>query len=673
MSPIGITLYLFGTIFFLSAVAFAYYAVKNARLMRGPLGHQLMAMGGGLFITASLIGSVDYFIFPSSGLVYGEFSIWIAGLSAIVGGGALRVKEIQRVNQVSLLRILSTMPNARLYLVGIAALVFVSLPLSVLSSLPPLRPEFTWFDAVNMILWAFAFLIMAVAERRFNLVVRPSSAAITSAERKEERLLREGILALRVYSDFASKLSMTIIPIVGLATLRDVLAKTSHEHNILKACELTDQGALTTEKAEQNLVHIPEQQGVREVVDGLSNYVSRLIDLYSAIASAELAQEGVAKRYRAVKEKYGDVSVFPRILRAVPEGFLEEEKLALLSKEELEAKVRDRTQELEGALTKAREATEALEASKASFHNIVERSADGIIVVDRKKVVCFVNPAVESFFGRKAEEFVGETFPLPISASQVTELDIIRRNGENGVAELRVVETEWEGQRAYLALLRDITERVRADEQIKASLREKEVLLKEIHHRVKNNLQVISSLLNLQSSFIQDQQDLEIFQDSQNRVYSMALIHERLYQSQDLARIDLAEYIRDLAAHLIRSYKDSSERVALKVDAEGGFLNIDIAVPCGLILNELVSNALKHAFPDARTGEIHVELYADHDHQFIFRVSDNGVGLPQDLDFQNTQSLGLQLVNMLVSQLDGTIELNRGLGTEFKIRFSVPE
>jgi len=227
-----------------------------------------------------------------------------------------------------------------------------------------------------------------------------------------------------------------------------------------------------------------------------------------------------------------------------------------------------------------------------------------------------------------------------------------------------------ENARLYERAQREITERMRAEEQIKVSLEEKEVLLKEIHHRVKNNLQVISSLLNLQSRCVEDQSVLELFQESQNRIRSMALIHEKLYRSQDLVRIDFAEYIRNLATHLVRSYRANLGPVNLKVDANDVSLSVDAAVPCGLIINELVSNSLKYAFIDGREGEIRIELRSDRDHQLTLIVGDNGVGFPKDLDFRHTESLGMQLVNTLTNQLGGTVELHSDGGTEFKITFT---
>ena len=238
--------------------------------------------------------------------------------------------------------------------------------------------------------------------------------------------------------------------------------------------------------------------------------------------------------------------------------------------------------------------------------------------------------------------------------------------------EAQLVEELAECRQRVAELEASAAERKRAEEQIKASLREKEVLLQEIHHRVKNNLQVVSSMLYLQSKNIKDKETLEMFQESEKRVRSMALVHERLYQSQDLARIDLAEYIQSLTNYLFRSYGADSNVITLKINADDILLDIDTAIPCGLIINELVSNSLKHAFSGGREGEICIELRADDDGRSTLIVSDNGVGFPEDLDFRNTESLGLQLVNMLTRQLEGTIELDRSDGTAVKITFTEP-
>jgi len=203
---------------------------------------------------------------------------------------------------------------------------------------------------------------------------------------------------------------------------------------------------------------------------------------------------------------------------------------------------------------------------------------------------------------------------------------------------------------------------------IKDSLREKELLLKEIHHRVKNNMQIISSLLNLQSHYIKDKEMLDVLKESQNRIKSMAMIHEKLYQSDNLTDIEFDDYIQRLVSDLFYSYSIQKDQIKPLIEVEDVKLNIETAIPCGLIISELVSNSLKHAFPSGRKGELHVSLQT-HDDEYELKISDNGIGIPESIDYTKTNSLGLQLVNNLVKQVDGEIELNRHHGTEFKITF----
>jgi two-component sensor histidine kinase len=191
-----------------------------------------------------------------------------------------------------------------------------------------------------------------------------------------------------------------------------------------------------------------------------------------------------------------------------------------------------------------------------------------------------------------------------------------------------------------------------------------------VHHRVKNNLQVISSLLNLQAGMVKDPNVLQVFRESQHRVRAMALIHEKLYQSQDLVKVDFGEYVKSLTGYLFRSYGVESASIALKVNIQNVFLDVEEAIPCGLIINELVSNALKHAFPGGRHGEIRIDVQAEGTTPVLLRVSDNGVGFPPEVDFRTTTSLGLRLVHTLTRQLEGTIALQHDGGTAFQLCFS---
>jgi PAS domain S-box-containing protein len=225
-----------------------------------------------------------------------------------------------------------------------------------------------------------------------------------------------------------------------------------------------------------------------------------------------------------------------------------------------------------------------------------------------------------------------------------------------------------EQKQRFIVLARDITSRRKAEQKIKQSLQEKEILLKEIHHRVKNNLMVISSLLNLQSDYIKDKTDKELFRESQTRTRSMALIHERIYQSTDLHTIDFGNYVKTFASELYHTYDCHPNIIKLKIDMEPIPVDINTAIPCGLIIHEFLSNAIKHAFPKDKNGEILIEFYKKDD-KLILKVKDNGIGLPADIDLKKTDSLGLKLVNALVSQIDGELEINSDGGTEFKVIF----
>ena len=217
-------------------------------------------------------------------------------------------------------------------------------------------------------------------------------------------------------------------------------------------------------------------------------------------------------------------------------------------------------------------------------------------------------------------------------------------------------------QRAHDELAKQVEERTR-------ELREKEVLLKEVHHRVKNNLQVISSLVGLQADGSEDETVREVLRDVIYRVRSMALVHEKLYQSADLARIDFAEYARSLLSYLWRAHGAAAAAVRLTLDLAPVSLTVDTAIPCGLILNELAGNALKHAFRGRSDGEVTVSLQETADGRICLRVRDNGVGLPAGFDWRQARSLGLRLVQMLAGQLDGAVDVRGEEGTVFEIVF----
>ena len=346
-------------------------------------------------------------------------------------------------------------------------------------------------------------------------------------------------------------------------------------------------------------------------------------------------------------------------------------------------------------ITERKKAEELLHESEEKFRTIFENASDEIVYVDTTGKIIDVNKKSEEILGYRREEIIGKNFaefgflgeesvrrmielfrnvivngnPIPVNS---VELELRHKNGTKILAEVNTQLIMRNGRvEGILSIVRDVTERKQAEEKTRASLREKEILLQEIHHRVKNNLQVISSLLNLQSKYIHDIQYKEMLRECQNRIKSMAIIHEKLYQSENLAEINFEEYIRSLVQGLLHSYKVNKNKVTVAIDVGDVLLSIDTAIPCGLIVNELVSNSLKHAFPEGRSGEIGIALHS-RDNCVELMVSDNGVGIPENFDFKTSETLGLRLVTILAEdQLDGEITLNRTRGTEFCITFEL--
>ncbi len=352
---------------------------------------------------------------------------------------------------------------------------------------------------------------------------------------------------------------------------------------------------------------------------------------------------------------------------------------------------------IKGIVVNARDVTEretiaeALRQSEERYRLHFAHVNDVIYSYDLQLRLLSMSPSLERQLGFKPETFIGKSIlelgVLPteyfekasIEAMRVlageriegAKYELIAADGTRKIAEISSSPIFQSGEViAVVNVARDITERVRANELLRTSLTEKEVLLREIHHRVKNNLQIIASLLNLQSNSIDDPLTLAQFQDSQNRVRSMALIHERLYRSDNLAQIDFGTYLRDLASSLVQTYRGQAQSIQLKVEFDTILLDIDRAIPCGLLVNELVSNALKHAFPNERSGMIGVEMRSVGESCYQLAVWDDGIGFPADVDFQKTASLGLQLVNSLTHQISGALELDTHLGTRFNIVFS---
>jgi len=324
---------------------------------------------------------------------------------------------------------------------------------------------------------------------------------------------------------------------------------------------------------------------------------------------------------------------------------------------------------------------------KAYFENLFQQSPDAIAVLDNKDIILKVNNAFTALFGFTHDECIGKPInslvvpdplkkegleaTMQVASGQNINIETVRQTKSGDMIHVSIIGKPIlmeNNQIAVYGIYRDITPQVKTQEKIVKELKEKEVLLKEIHHRVKNNMQIISSLLNIQARNIDSDKDREIFRDSQNRIKSMALIHERLYKSNDLTHISFTEYTRKLASYLLASYCNLPINVNFKLDIQEVGISINQAIPLGLILNEVISNSLKHAFQETPKPEIGICLTKE-GNNFTLIIYDNGSGLPETFDKSGENSLGLHLINTLVTQIHGKLDVDNAGGLKYRINW----
>ena len=343
---------------------------------------------------------------------------------------------------------------------------------------------------------------------------------------------------------------------------------------------------------------------------------------------------------------------------------------------------------LEGFITDISE-MKSKDEKLRKLSSAVEQSPASIVITDLKGNIEYVNPKFTEITGYDYFEVLGQNPRILKSGENPKEIyenlwnSLTSGNEWRGLflnrkkdgslfwesALISPVKNENGITTHFLAVKEDITEQKIKDEKLQNSLKEKELMLREIHHRVKNNLQIISSLLKLQATYITDPIAQEYFRISQDRVKSMALIHQQLYRSTDLSSINFGDYLRHLTTHLFQAYGVNEGNIRLTIDAKNIYIGIDSAIPCGLLINELISNSLKHAFPSNQKGKINIKMEPIEDNKYVLVISDNGIGFPDNIDYRNTKSLGMQLVITLTEQIDGKIELIKDNGTTFKITF----
>lgn len=319
-------------------------------------------------------------------------------------------------------------------------------------------------------------------------------------------------------------------------------------------------------------------------------------------------------------------------------------------------------------------------SSSSLLAQVIDLAEDAIISVGEDQRIVLFNQGAERIFGYRAPEALGKPLDilLPERMTKLHRVQVAefansgqtarhkhqrtqiwgrRKDGTEFPAEASISRVDAGGRTLLTVILRDISERVAADERLKESIREKEALLREIHHRVKNNLQVMSSLLGLQARSIAQPETRQAFEDSQGRIHSMALIHEVLCGSPNFARIDIADYTRQLAEYRLRAH-GSGNRIRLTTELAKVYLDLEAAVPYGIVVNELLTNALRHGFPGHRVGEVRISLRQDSDQSIRLTVQDDGVGLPDGFDWHTAPSLGFRLIRMLAEQLRAEIEVH---------------
>jgi PAS domain S-box-containing protein len=327
------------------------------------------------------------------------------------------------------------------------------------------------------------------------------------------------------------------------------------------------------------------------------------------------------------------------------------------------------------------------------IRRIVEAAPNAMVMIGPSGTIEMVNAQAERLFGYAREEMLGGPVEMlvperfrsnhpglrnaffrdprsrPMGAGR--DLFGLRKDGSEVPVEIGLNPIETEDGVMVLSAIVDISDRKQKEARIQAALKEKDVLLAEIHHRVKNNLQLVSSLLDLQSARINDPSAVATLRDSRNRVQSMAMIHQLLYESKDFVKIDYGDFLRSLVPNLVWSYSVHPGRVECRIEASGVHLPLNVAIPCGLVVNELISNALKHAFPGDSHGEITISLVEEPDHHVVLSVEDNGIGIPDAFDVGSAKTLGLQLVSLLADQLGAELAIDRTKPTRFTLRFPV--
>lgn len=480
MSMIDIWMYSIGSIFFIFALMFTYYSLQTVKLTKGSRGHQLATVSGMLFIVISLIGTLDAFFFPGSGLHLGIFFVWIVALFTLIYGGFLTGKAVQKVYPRSLLEIARKYPGSIYYLTAISVLVFCGIPVYLLDILWPISGEFSWYSVFNMAIWAFSFANLTFATRAYCL------SDVKGGEKQGEVILfRDDILAASAYGALINKFLIATKPFVELIE-QTLLEYFEYNPILFEDCKVKQDGTLDLEPIVRNIERIHPGNRIQEISTIFSALSSKLLRLYGAVTSPKYAEGLLAKSYRAVRETHRNSPVFFDILRSLPEGVLETDKIGLLGREELEVRVQERTRQLH-------KATVELERTKDYTDNIIKSMADSLIVVNPDGTIGTVNQTTLDLLGYQENELIGKSINIVFGEEQAllfegsgldddsTKKGIVRNREKTYLSkDGRRIPTLFSSSimrddgkvQGIICVAHDITGRKKAEEDLKNSARE---------------------------------------------------------------------------------------------------------------------------------------------------------------------------------------------------------